>query len=133
MTIVFRYLVSAAAILSVAFWIFPYFDYEWLSEEELTILSANYYGSVIPLHNIIDWALFISWISLYIGLWLFIRAARLAFLLLVVVTSVANFFWGFSVMTAYEFAIQYILTLVEGAILAMAYLTPVKSNFEIDS
>ncbi len=133
MTSTFRYLVSVATIFYVAFWIFPFFDYKWLNEEELTILSANYYGSVIPLNDIIDWALFVSWIILYIGLWLFIRAARTAFLLLVVITSVANFFWGISVMTAYEFAIQNILALVEGAILVMAYLTPIKGNFEIDS
>ena len=83
MTTAFRYLVSISAMLYVVFWIFPYFDYKWLNENELTILSANYYGSVIPLNDFIDWALFVAWVILYIGMWFFIRAARTAFLLCV--------------------------------------------------
>ncbi len=130
MTTAFRYLVSISAILYVVFWIFPYLDYKWLNEDELTILSANYYGSIIPLNDFVDWGLFVAWIILYIGLWFYIRAARTAFLIFAAITSVANFFWGFSVMTSYEFAIQNVLAMAEGAMLVMAYFTSVRSEFE---
>ncbi len=130
MTTAFRYLVSISATLYVVFWIFPYLDYKWLNEDELTILSANYYGSIIPLNDFVDWGLFVAWIILYIGLWFYIRAARIAFLIFAAITSVANFFWGFSVMTSYEFAIQNVLAMAEGAMLVMAYFTSVRSEFE---
>ncbi len=70
---------------------------------------------------------------LYLGLFFYIQLARTGYLVLLVITTLASFFWGFSILTAYETAIHDMLVMLDGAIIVMAYLTPVSNNFSNDS
>ena len=133
MKAIFRNLVAISTALFVFLWLVPFFDYHWLNEEELTILSASGYGSLIPESQLLYWFLFVAWIVISIGLWLFIDVARTAYLYLLVATSVASFFWGFNIFTPYENGIQNIVTLSDGAILVMAYFTSINNEFSNDS
>lgn len=126
----FRYIVAISTLLFLILWLLPFFDYLWLSEEELSLLAATGYGSYIPNHPVIFWGLFVSWVAASLGLFFFIPFARTAFLVLVVVSSIANFFWGFRVDTPLSIGIAGLVALSDGAIIAMAYLTSVSSYFE---
>ncbi|WP_074870823.1 hypothetical protein [Atopomonas hussainii] len=126
---IFRYIVAISTALFVVLWLLPFFDYLWLSPDELNLASADGFGSYIPSHIAIYWGLFIAWFINSIGLFFFSRIARTSFLILLVATTIASFFSGFSVMTPLSAGISSIVMLSDGAIITMAYLTSVSKYF----
>lgn len=125
----FRYIVAVSTVLFILLWCLPYFSYLWLTQEELQLAALSGYGRSFPNHPMIYWILFSAWLALSIGLFFFIRLARVGFLVMTVLFSIINFFNGFSIMPPLDLGISNIVTLADGAILTMAYLTPVANNF----
>ena len=129
-TKLFRRLVVISTILFVILWMMPYVDYNWLSKDEARLANSDGYGSYIPKTPVIYLANFIVWLMLSVGLFFYMPIARTGFLVCIVVSLVADFFWGFKVYAPYEVALSGIVTLSDGAILVMAYLTSVSDKFE---
>jgi len=129
----FRYTVVISTVLFVMLWLLPYFDYLWLSEEQLNLALADGYGSYIPNHPLIYWSLFVAWFTISVGLFFFVTVARTAFFALLVITVLADFFWGFRVLPPISASISVIVTLSDGAILTMAYFTSVSNYFVKDT
>jgi hypothetical protein len=125
----FRYIVAISTALFVVLWLLPFFDYLWLSPDELDLAAAAGFGSYIPSHIAIYWSLFIAWLATSIGLFFFFPIARTSFLILLVVTAIASFFSGFSVMTPLSAGISGIVILSDGIIITMAYFTSVSKHF----
>ena len=133
MATLFRYLVVISSVLFVAYWSLPYVDYNWLTEEELRLIGADGYGSIFPISLFIYWSMFVIWLTLSIGLFFYVRIARTGFLVFIIVSTCASFFWGFRVLAPYEIVIGNIIGFSDGAILAMAYFTSVDSKFSNES
>jgi hypothetical protein len=125
----FRYIVAISTALFVVLWLLPFFDYMWLSPDELDLAAAAGFGSYIPSHIAIYWSLFIAWLIISIGLFFFSRIARTSFVILLVATTIAGFFSGFSVLTPLSAGISGIVILSDGVIITMAYLTSVSKYF----
>ena len=126
----FRYIVAISTVSFLVLWLIPYFDYLWLSQEELRLVSVDTYGSYIPNHPLIYWGLFVIWLALSLGLFFYVRAARIGFFIMIIIAVLASFFWGFRVYLPIEVVLSMIVTLSDGAILVMAYLTSVSRKFE---
>jgi hypothetical protein len=67
------------------------------------------------------------------GLWYFGRWARLLFVLALVLSVVDSAFWpyrGLSLSPSYAIAISWCVVMLNGAIVAMSFLPPVRDVFE---
>ncbi len=126
----FRFLVATSVLLVVAYWLLPYVDAAWLPEDELKLLQADGYKSLIPRHPLVYWGLFSAWIFLSIGLLFFMKIARTAYFGLLVLMSLADPFFGYLVLSPIEAMLNNILAVAHGAILAIAYLTSVDARFK---
>jgi len=126
----FRYIVAISTLLFIVSWFLPYYDYMWLTEEELNLANANMVNSYIPNTATFFWVQSIIWVVISIGLFLFIPIARTAFLILMALSIIAVFFSGFYVMPPFQGGINTIIGLCDGVILTMAYLTSVAKCFE---
>jgi len=126
----FRYIVAISTVLFIVTWFLPYYDYMWLTEEELNLANANMANSYIPNTATFFWVQSIIWVAVSIGLFLYIPIARTAFLILMVLSFIAVFFSGFYVMPPLQAGINSIIGLSDGVILSMAYLTSVAKCFE---
>jgi hypothetical protein len=125
----FRVVVVASALVYVVLWSLPYFDWQLHSDAEFELLQLNGHGSVLPFPPALNWFLCLAWLLTAVGLFFFNPFARAAFVVLVLVSGVADFFWGFVVQSSWESGLLNITTLLDGATLAMAYLTPVSERF----
>jgi hypothetical protein len=125
----FKYLIATSIILTVIYWLLPYIEPYWLSPEDMQLIYADGYKSYIPLQGWIGWVMFVIWIALSLGLFLFKKVARKGFLIFLIITSGVTFFWGFLVQTPVSAGIGNLLSITDGAILVMAYLTSVSDEF----
>ena len=125
----FNSIVIVALILTVIYWVMPSIDKYWLSDEELDLLSANGWGSVFPNSSFIYWPLLAYWVIVSLGLLKRIKIARTLYAIGIVIFSIASFMWGFSVLTPIEAGMSNILSLLDGAILVMAFLTSISNEF----
>ncbi|MDO3387776.1 hypothetical protein QWI17_18175 [Gilvimarinus sp. SDUM040013] len=130
---IFRGLVVFAAVLSLIFWSMPYFDYMWLSNEQLYLLDQDGFGAVIPTSHLTYWGTLVVWLVLLIGLFFFNRFARIGFVAFYFFSVVLGLCYGLRIHTAYEVTILNLMGLADGAIIAIAYLTSVGAKFEKQS
>lgn len=126
---IFRIIIASSTILFIILCFLPYFDYFWLSDEELQILSYDGWGSELPNNLFFIWGLFLTWISISIGLFFFVPIARTAFLILLVFSVILTFFWGIRIHTPLSVLLSGIISMSDGAILIMLYFTSVSSKF----
>jgi len=126
----FRFIVVISTLLYVIFWFLPYVDYLWLTEYEIELASAEGYGGYIPQSLVLAWAQLIIWVVISVGLFFFIPLARTAFVLMLVITAITNFLWGFLVMEPISAGLISIITTSDGVILTMMYLTSLSKYFE---
>ena len=129
MIAIFRLLVVIQALLTALYWLLPYFDYHWLSVEELLVLEGSGTGAVFIAGSFFAWAIFTVWMALSLGLYLFVRLARETF----VVFYLANFglalFMGMQVLTPLEQVVLGVLQVGDGMLIAVAYFTSVSQKF----
>ena len=67
------------------------------------------------------------------GLWYFLRWARLLFVLALVVSVIDSAFWpyhGISLSPSFAIAISWCVVILNGAIVAMSFLAPIRDVFE---
>jgi hypothetical protein len=74
--------------------------------------------------------LLILLIAIQVGMFLFWRWARVGYICLTGIAIILVGFSGLMVMRPLEMAVDQLACIVPGAIIAMAYLQPVKSYFD---
>ena len=126
---IFRVLVVGAAVLSIVFWCIPVFDYMWLTNEQLQILDLGGFGSYISDSRIFYWGTLTIWLLLSIGLLFYVNIARFAFVICMVIVHVLSFFYGISILSPLEAFIGSLITMADGAIITMMYLTSISGKF----
>ena len=126
----FRTLVISTTLLYVFFWFLPYIDHYWLNEDELDLASWDAAGSIVPQSLIINLIWFSIWVTTGIGLYFYRPAARTIFLFLMPISTVYSAFCGFLVLPPISAAIIGLVNMLDGAVLAVAYLTGVGKRFE---
>ena len=73
--------------------------------------------------------LIVARLLILVGLLQFHATARLLFLVLTVATIVLQFLWGYRVTPPLIAALSYVAILIDGAIIALAYHSPVSLQF----
>ncbi len=117
-----------SCLLYVSFWFSPWL-YGYLDAESQQILS---YGGIKASIYLPDW-FFNIYLALtiisYIGMYLFRKAFRLLFVLVLVVSIPLGTLFGMVVMTGIEAAMLDISNILSGIVIALAYFTELKSKF----
>ena len=127
---IFRYIVIGSLILYLIWFAMPYLWIYFYEGEELNLLSWASYGAKFDIEGPIQYIIVLAYVVVSIGLVQLKKWARTAFLALTVVSIVLSGVWGFLVSPPIDAAIGYIVSMSDGAILTMAYLTSLGGEFE---
>ena len=130
MVSIFRRLIVTNIILYTALIILPYIDSAWLSEKELDVLSYAGHGAYYTFPSFILWGIFVVWVLSMLGLFYFYEPARQVFLWWLILTSFITIGSGLDTRTALQAFLANVSTLLDGAIITMAYLTSVQNYFK---
>jgi len=125
----FRGLIIVSTTLYVVYWFLPFFDWRWYSPEVLELRSVSGFDAKIVLPSLVDYLLLAAWLLAAIGMYFFKAPARSLFLWLYIVMTLVDPFRGTSVFTGVDLLLFSLSTLMDGAILAIAYLTSVGRLF----
>lgn len=126
---VFRILVVAAFLLHAVLWLAPLVEHPWLESLDVWLLDFDGSGAVAPYNPILYWCLFSSWLLILTGLFFYVAAARSGLVLLTIISVALSIAWGIRVFTPCEAALSELLSVIDGALIAMAYCSPVRDEF----
>lgn len=93
------------------------------------LLRENGYLSIISLPAAVGLVFLFIWVALARGMWVFHTRARTAYLGMVLLTTLLTPFEGFRVESPIEALCMDIALMFDGAVLALAYFSPVKDEF----
>lgn len=122
-------LIASTALFAIVFWM-PWFDEPFYSDEALQLLSMDGFEARYEPGLLITLLFYVSGVALPLLMYFFVRWARSAFLVFSVFSQVAALLWGLRVSSPIESAVTGLILLMDGAILAMAYLTSVSKRFD---
>ena len=125
----FRTLAVISAISYLLFVFSPWLVGTQLTPETEDILSWSGYGAILPLPDKVFWLLVLIWTMTTIGLCQFQPHARWLFAALTGFSLVLTLLGGMSTLTAWQNFLGSITTLLDGAVLALAYFSPLKERF----
>ena len=127
---IFLTLVITALVLQVSWFFLPYSWNYIYNKEELALLSWHGYGAYLDIYGPIPYLILVLYGAVSIGLVYFKKWARTAFVALTVISIITTPLWGFAVSPAIDGIIGYIITLADGAVLSIAFLTSLGAEFE---
>lgn len=127
----FRILVATSTITFVLAAFSPRLNWGAVWPETSDLLRHDGSMAIMPLPTFVVALLMLLWVSVAVGLWQFNRHARLSFLLLTAMSVVLTALGGISVQLPFEVVLEYAVALMDGAIVAMAYFSPVAEKFAL--
>lgn len=125
----FRMLIAIALLLhALGFFVLPLVP-GIFSPETIELMRYGGHGArVNPTHPIVYWFYLLPFPAL-IAMYFFLSWGRYLFLAFLLTTSLGTFVLGVSVAGPPETFLGYVGTLADGAIAALAFLSPIKDNF----
>ena len=129
MNSLFRALIISSIILSVIYWVLPYFDSYWHTDEELQLLAYSGFNSILQTNSIVYWGMLAVGIILNIGLFFYMKLARTLFVPVLAIYSILGVFWGIQVVSPYETVIGGMLNIIDGALIVIVYFTSLSLRF----
>jgi len=133
MTGIFRVVVLVSTgLYSVGYWL-PYVDVGQFSPKWDALLYHDGSGALITFPIWAEFVIYAVTVSVSALLYFFIPFGRRAFVLLVLANLAAACFLGARVTTPVDEVIWNVVTMSDGALLAMLYLTPLARRFEPDA
>ncbi len=129
-TRLFQTLVIAATVCYVVWFFLPYWP-GYLTEIEQRVASYSGYGAVLPVqHPIYYSAWLVLWITAAVGLVLLQNWARHFYLVLSLLGPLLAPFSGFIIQPSLDTLFASANLLLDGPVLAMAYLSPLADSFK---
>ena len=125
----FRMLVVLSAICSVLLLIGPWVFWRDVSDETYDGLSWRGFGAVLPIAPTAYYITAALWLMAAVGVYFFVPAALWLYTALVVFGMATTLLGGMQTALAVESFLFYLLNLGDGAILALAYWTPLRDEF----
>jgi hypothetical protein len=126
----FQSMVIASTAVGVFLWLWPYLPLP-ISAETMTIRDADGIGALFPAASY--WVLVVLqpvWVVTGIGLFFFLWWGRLLLAASYAIGVVANLAGGMVIWLPWELALVTIATLLDGAVLTLAFLPPLSKYFE---
>ena len=129
MTSIFRSLIIVYALLILVSGLMP-FAYMNTEDPALSqLLQWNGYSATLTLSPAILWVWAGVEFGVLAGLYLYWRSARIAFVVLLVLSTAMSAFEGVSVAHPLDIIVSSIMYPLQGALIAIAYLTSVANKF----
>jgi hypothetical protein len=125
----FRGLVVVSTALYLVFWFLPFIDWRWYSPEVLELRGMSGFDAKLVWPIFVDYLLLAAWLLAAIGMYFFRASARSLFLWLYIITTLVDPFRGTSVFTGVDVMLFSLSTVMDGAVIAIAYLTSVERLF----
>jgi len=125
----FRMLVVLSAICWVLLLIGPWVFWRDLSDETYDGLSWRGFDAVLPTTPTVYYITAALWFMAAVGVYFFVPAALWLYSALVVFGMATTLLGGMQTALAVESFLFYLLNLGDGAILALAYWTPLRDEF----
>jgi hypothetical protein len=122
----FRALLIISTVSYFITWFHPYF----VSGHLQYALAWQGYGAILTLPTSVYWLSMLLWIATAVGMWMFVKSARYLYTALLVFFVLLEFFSGVNVKTGFGSFFGAITNMSDGALLIIAYLSPVKEKFE---
>lgn len=133
MNSVFRVLIVLSAGLYLIWYFMPYYSEQLYSEDIIDVISWNGIGAILELPSWFHIVIGIAYLLTLFELLMYSNVARLLFLVFAIFfLSIAPFI-GVSALTPIESMLASAMSILQGAILTMAYLTSVGAEFRPDA
>lgn len=126
---IFRLLVVLGTLTYLGWFFLPY-GMHLRPGQVATITNYHGYGAVLPFTWLIDGPLFLLWLFSAAGLFCFQNWARHLFLTLNVTGFIRVALGGIAVSPGFDAMLTNVLAVMDGAILALAYISPLSEYFE---
>jgi hypothetical protein len=127
---IFRIIIVISLAILCLKWILPFFDYLWLDQTDLDLLNWSGHKSMITISPLIYWIMFAIWILLSLGMFFYNKLARTLFVAYLVVSFMLIPVFGYSVQSPLYLFLSGAESMLDGALIAIAFLTTVDSKFE---
>jgi hypothetical protein len=129
----FRVLVVLSSLCYVLLLVGPWVFWSNLSREASDVLSWRGLDAILPLTAFPYYLLLMLWLAAAVGMYFFINAARALYAALAAFNLLVFLLGGMDTRLAVEsFLIQF-TTMADGAIIAIAYWSPLSKKFEVDA
>ena len=125
----FRVIVVTGLICYLLYAVGPWVFWPNLSREAGDVLSWRGLEAILPLPPVVYWLTLALWAAAAVGLYFFIRAARALFTGLIGLSIVITLLGGMHVGLASESFVLYLANLSDGAVLVLAYWSPLRKKF----
>jgi len=127
---VFKLIIVISLALQFVWLLLP-LSWEYMYQgEQLGLLKWHTYGALIDASSLIPYFIFTIYIVSSAGLFFLKKWGRILFLCLTIFSILSTPIWGLSVTPALDNSIGYIVSLCDGAILTIAYLTRLAAEFD---
>ena len=127
--IIYRSSIVIGTLAYVIYFFLPY-TYGYLDSDMGALLAYSGYGAIMQGGAVFGYAIFTAWIACAIGLFLFYNVARTAYVGLIIFTTALVPLLGTTVETAGGSLLIDISSIMDGAILAMAFFSPIRNEFK---
>jgi hypothetical protein len=125
----FRGLVVAGTGANLLELISPFIELRFLSYETNDLLNYDGYGALLPIPISIAWLMSLIYLAARIGLYRFSASARALFAILTVAFGLLGLCSGVRIASASVCFLGRVRVLADGALLLLAYGTPLKRRF----
>ena len=116
-------------VVSTVSYLLGFFHIYFVSDHLVAPLSWHGYGAIFTLPTSVVWLSLALWLASALGMWLFVRSARFLYAALTLFFVLVTFFSGVAVQTGFGAFFGVVTNLSDGALLAIAFLSPVKERF----
>lgn len=128
----FRKIVLATLVSYIVLLTLPYTWEYYYSPAVMNILSWWGYGSILDLYGYIPYAFALSYLVSLSGMYFYKKWSRSLFLFTSILSILSSPMWGVYIMPNIDAIFAHINGLGSGAVLALAYFSEVKNEFETD-
>jgi hypothetical protein len=117
---------NGAYLLSV---LAPYVESRVLSYETIDLLNRSGHGALFMMPTSVFWLTTVLYLTIAVGLYQFSASARTTFVIFTVAFGVLLLFAGVTITSPLVGFLMLVTTMADGAILLLAYATPLKDRF----
>jgi len=128
---------NTVLLMAITYTLFSFLPYLWpyiYSVETQTFLNLSGLDSQVELSGLLSFLIPALYIISCIGLYHFHPLGRTVFTVLIFINlTLGSFFLGFSATAYLDTSIGYLLSLLEGGVLMVIYLTEISKEFKVSN
>lgn len=130
MNSIFRTLIVFSSCVYLLWFFIPFFENRWPEQitQEIYFLAGK--GAIIPNISELAYVFLLLNIVIALGLFFFQPWARVMFITMLVVNGLIALASGLVVITSFDSLLEYLMNIIDGALVVMIYFTSVNTKFK---